>query len=67
MVEYVWGWARPSGLIFQPPNEKNLNGLFKELIEETNNEELPNSAYSYFLKAAAHQFFWDAINGLASS
>jgi Fic family protein len=63
------------GTDHQPPNEKELEALFKKLVEETNNEELPNSAYRYFLKAAAHQFFWDGnkrtgqlvMNGLLMS
>ena len=47
------------GMEHEPPEEDKLNELFDELVNETNNENLPESAYRYFLKAAAHQFFWD--------
>lgn len=47
------------GTEHEPPSEDKLNELFDELVNETNSQDLPESAYRYFLKATAHQFFWD--------
>jgi len=47
------------GTEHEPPEEDKLNELFDELVNEIKNENLPESAFRYFLKAAAHQFFWD--------
>lgn len=53
------GQVTIQGTEHHPPQESDLDELFDELVSSTNKEELPNAAYRYFLKSAAHQFFWD--------
>ena len=53
------GQVTIQGTEYLPPKEKQLDELFNVLVNDTNNEDLPNAAYRYFLKSAAHQFFWD--------
>lgn len=37
----------------------SLDDVFAELASQTTNDNLPDSAYRFFLKSAAAQFFWD--------
>jgi len=47
------------GTNYRPPPPETLETRFRQLIEETERAALPESAYRYFLAAAANQFFWD--------
>jgi len=47
------------GTDYKPPSPAVLDDVFAKLVSQTTNDNLPDSAYRFFLKSAAAQFFWD--------
>ncbi len=47
------------GTDYRPPAADLLPEAFDKMIKDVEKDELPNSAYRYFLASSANQFFWD--------